>query len=541
MDSNHNKKRMNLENDRISSLPDDLIHKILSVIGIKQAIETSVLSSKWRFIWTSMSNLNFSSEDFRTLPEFSQFVTHVLSRRNNLADIFSIKLRFRGDVSEEFVKQIMNYAFSHNIQQLDVACLLENDIEFPLSLFRSKSLKHLSLTKEVVYQGLSMRSFLCSSLKTTSTWELPALTTLYLNDVILCCDDDNNDKCFPLFSKCANLENLTLKKCKKKGLDTLRICHPRLSNLVVENDHEGWKVFNVVTPQLKNLTISNWSLEHYVISAPELASFHYKGSHPLQLSTDGFHSLEKVDLCISSRDDVDAIGIVLLLQQLQSVEFLTLNLEIVELLSSYVELIADQPSPFTKLKMLKIYPANVDSEEDEQTRVSMSTEVKNYLLDGSPSATFTMVSREEIRATRNTKLAHNLMKKVRVLLDEEKANIETNRAHMERVKEQVENQLQIEGRMTQINKCWKDLSMQIEQGKEKTSEIISKLQDIKAILTKLPTSKRAEMQTCFSCLCAEADTLVSKIIEHVKIQCDMKGSFFGVCFHELASTSQSPS
>ncbi|KAI3713746.1 hypothetical protein L1987_72332 [Smallanthus sonchifolius] len=86
MDSGHGKRRMNVEGDRISDLPDDLIHKILSFIDIRDAIGTSVLSSRWRFIWTSKPYLNFSSENFDKLSKFSEFVTHVLSRRNNLSE-----------------------------------------------------------------------------------------------------------------------------------------------------------------------------------------------------------------------------------------------------------------------------------------------------------------------------------------------------------------------------------------------------------------------------------------------------------------------
>ncbi|MFS8030177.1 putative F-box domain, leucine-rich repeat domain superfamily, F-box-like domain superfamily [Helianthus anomalus] len=83
MDSRHGKVRLKVEGDRLSNLPNDLIHKILSFIDVKYAIRTSALSSRWRYIWTSMPCLNFSSEGFHSLPEFSKFVTRVLSTRNN--------------------------------------------------------------------------------------------------------------------------------------------------------------------------------------------------------------------------------------------------------------------------------------------------------------------------------------------------------------------------------------------------------------------------------------------------------------------------
>ncbi|KAJ0816130.1 putative leucine-rich repeat domain superfamily [Helianthus annuus] len=249
---------------------------------------------------------NFSSEDFFTLPEFSKFVTHVLSRRNNLTEVYSLKLTFRGKASQVFVKRVLNYAFSHNVQQLNVVC--------------SKSLN--SLTMQIVERCRLMKTCLMS------TWELPTLTTLDLHSVTLCVDEA--DKCIGIFSKCANLKNLTLKEFATTGSDGLSIFHPRLANLTLESDNFV-KVVNVVAPQLENLTIRYCRAEH-VISSPHLASFLYEGYYPLNLSTDGFHSLEKADICISGSQEEYAHQIVCLLQHLQSAKFLTLNLELVEVL-----------------------------------------------------------------------------------------------------------------------------------------------------------------------------------------------------------------
>nr|GEW97546.1 hypothetical protein [Tanacetum cinerariifolium] len=44
---------------------------------------------------------------------------------------------------------------------------------------------------------------------------------------------------------------------------------------------------------------------------------------------------------------------------------------------------------------------------------------------------------------------------------------------------------------SRINSYWEELSAQIEHGKTKTSDIISKLCHIEQLLTELPTSKRA--------------------------------------------------
>ncbi|KAJ0931403.1 putative leucine-rich repeat domain superfamily [Helianthus annuus] len=314
-----------------------------------------------------MPYLNFSRDDFYRLPKFSEFVTRVLSGRDNQTEVSSVKLsNFHGKDSDVIVEQIMKYAFSHNIQQLNVACLPQKNVEFPPFRFSSRSLKHLSLTKEnfLSYQ----RIYSCSYVfKATSTWELPVLTTLYLDGVTLCCDE-NTDKCIDFFSKCANLKNLTLKSCYTKGFKGLSICLPLLSNLTLEDGCGSVNVFNIVAPQLKNLNIrSVFTQDHqYLISAPDLAFLLYEGLVNLSLSTHGFLSLEKADICVSYPDDAH------------------------QLLSSSVELMCHQPSPFVNLKSLKIHPVT----EFSHNSGKMSAEVKSYLLDSSTGATLMMVSRE---------------------------------------------------------------------------------------------------------------------------------------------------
>ncbi|XP_076922966.1 F-box/LRR-repeat protein At3g26922-like [Bidens hawaiensis] len=341
----------NVEDDRLSILPDDLIHKILSYISIKHVVQTSALSSRWRYLWTSMPYLSFSTKEFRKFPKLSEFVTHLLSGRNNQTQVISVNLTFRGKVIHELVQRILDYAFSHNVQQLNITCLpgyVCYPVDFP-------------------------------------TRVLPTLTTLSLTFY--------DDTFAGLLSNCAHLKNLTLKNCTT--LDSFSISHPGLSSLTLEN---GNTCVNVTTPQLKNLTIKYWRGVH-VISAPNLSSLHYtyyyyfhmdNDDGLLQLPTDLRH-IEKVDICINHLCDLkaDACKIFCLLRQLHCVKFLTLNVELVKLFSSLVKLISDQASPFVNLESLKFYPARVALGELTQQKV---TKVKNYFLGGSPGATFTMVS-----------------------------------------------------------------------------------------------------------------------------------------------------
>ncbi|XP_076958731.1 putative F-box/FBD/LRR-repeat protein At3g49040 [Bidens hawaiensis] len=329
----------NVNGDRLSNFPYDLIHKILALIDTKHAVMTSSLSSRWRYIWTSMRHLNFSNKHFHTMEKFFEFVKGVLSGRNNQIQVSSVTLTTHGrDDCTSFVRRILNvilnYAVSHNVQQLSLA--------FPC------------------YREITM---------TPSAWDLQALTTLNLKLVEL-----YDDKSAGLFSNLFNLKNLTLSFCmlRRRHGSKFNICHPGLCNLPLEG---GCSRVTVVTPRLKNLIIKKWKGVH-VRSAPDLASLRCEGHYyPLQLPADLLH-LEKVD--ISSFRPFDVI--------------------LRQILGSSVELITHQPSPFANLKSLTIHPNSdsIYSTKKQQTQpiVTMCTEVKNYLLDGSPEVTFTMVSHD---------------------------------------------------------------------------------------------------------------------------------------------------
>ncbi|KAK1438301.1 hypothetical protein QVD17_04108 [Tagetes erecta] len=225
-----------------------------------------------------------------------------------------------------------------------------------------------------------------------------------------------------------------------------------------------------------------------------------------------------------------------MLEQLHNVKFLTLSLEIVEVLSSAIELILPQPSPFVNLKSLKIYPDIVHLWEHEPKRVTiMPANLRSYLLDSSSQSTFTKFLREEI-------LEEKLLAELRVLLEKEKDNTETNRARLEQRKAPVQSHTQEIGRnMALIKDTWENLGVELQKRKEKACFIISKLQRFEELLASLPTSNRAKYQPCFSSLRAEADIVLHQITNSMKAQCDENQIRSSVFFCEPATTLESSS
>lgn len=49
----------NVENKCISKMPDDVLIHIISKLEAKDAVKTSVLSKRWRYLWTSIYKLKF--------------------------------------------------------------------------------------------------------------------------------------------------------------------------------------------------------------------------------------------------------------------------------------------------------------------------------------------------------------------------------------------------------------------------------------------------------------------------------------------------
>ncbi|CAI9275052.1 unnamed protein product [Lactuca saligna] len=270
--------------DRLSSLPDELIHKILFCYDMKFAVQTCLLSSRWKLVWTLLPCLYFSSREFRTLHKFAEFVTHVLSHRNHQIEVSSVKLHFYGAANKDFVRKIANYAFSHNVQELTVSSSCSNSRKvYPSCLFRSQSLKHFTMTCNYMQ--------LCTT-KTGAPLDFPSLTTLNLSYITLSGD---------LFSKCVNLKNLTLEWFTIKDVEVFDIITPRLSNLMLIHGRRSITI-NVNAPRLENLTISNCYFSS-LNAPPGLSSlcytFQLSPCSFVRFSNDQFHSLNEVTICLS--------------------------------------------------------------------------------------------------------------------------------------------------------------------------------------------------------------------------------------------------
>ncbi|KAL3634368.1 hypothetical protein CASFOL_021422 [Castilleja foliolosa] len=234
--------------DRLSQLPQPILHNILSLLPQKDATRTSVLSKSWRYLWHGRFSLEFRDNLIRLhrKNEFWSFFDNTLQRyldqnlslQKFLFDIYHHEVDF--ELLQKWIPVvIMNMGVkSFNfIFQSTTEC---KDFPFPLPLvvFQSESLVELNL------QGCDL-----STLKSTDNVMLNNLHTLRLSCVNI--TDDIFDK---IISSCPLIENLYILFCT--GLKSIKL-----------HKHHNIKDFGYSAVRKINIEIEDPST---------LESFHFK-------------------------------------------------------------------------------------------------------------------------------------------------------------------------------------------------------------------------------------------------------------------------
>nr|TKW08959.1 hypothetical protein SEVIR_6G059400v2 [Setaria viridis] len=122
--------------DRISGLPDELLHHVMSFLPARDAVRTCVLSPRWRYLWASARHLNVDTEGFTTQRTFKKIVTALLlSRGYTPLDSFCLDADVPGFYLENFRDTAylwICHALRSNVHTLSITDHDRNDafIEF---------------------------------------------------------------------------------------------------------------------------------------------------------------------------------------------------------------------------------------------------------------------------------------------------------------------------------------------------------------------------------------------------------------------------
>lgn len=226
MKSKRSKSSSKHENgvDHISNLPDPILHLILSSLqSTEQAIRTSVLSTRWRYLWTSIPNVDIDCsralKPFKT-NEFEDFVYWVFVNKTLNLDSFRLSCSNYYDMPT--VGRWIHLALMRKVKLLHLTfCPSDKNeiIDLPHCLVNCVSLDVLRL-------------FMCTyRLNLSKSTGFGTLKVLELNDVELV----DHDLVREFFVSCPLLEDLSLIDCLICTLDFLCISCPELKTLRIDN------------------------------------------------------------------------------------------------------------------------------------------------------------------------------------------------------------------------------------------------------------------------------------------------------------------
>ncbi|KAL8053401.1 hypothetical protein ABFX02_05G068400 [Erythranthe guttata] len=256
------KKRVEVvygDDDRISHLPDDILVDIISLLSLKEAVCTSVLSSRWHNLWKHIYRLNFdphsslqkgTQQGFESCKEkretYVKWVNSVL-RKHKAAILKDFVIRLR--LSRTFQKDVnrwINFAIVRHVQRLELDLTTDN-----------WSLINCSLPQELLTQN------------TSSEIDFKFLKILCLKSV----DVTEEDMKF-FQSKCPMLEELVVDRSLK--LVNVEVCGGPslvLKHLELTRCYD-LKSVKVSTPNLTLLSIHGCEscLKSVKITAPNLTS-----------------------------------------------------------------------------------------------------------------------------------------------------------------------------------------------------------------------------------------------------------------------------
>lgn len=228
--------------DRLSELPDLIIHHIFSFLPTVDTIRMNTLSRRWMQIRVldMSTSLHFSETEQPQKEKFRYLVSHCLKHQNlDRLQRFKLKMRYGGVCDEQlaFVRMYHGYGNddqktqidgwlstimggSKDLKEMDICIKPGLDTKYRLtwnSFLESKSLVSLKLGSVKLE---------CVRLQTVPPVELPSLKTLSLKDVYLDYKALKN-----LLRGCPSIEDLLLDSCH--GLGKIVVSCSSLRSFVV--------------------------------------------------------------------------------------------------------------------------------------------------------------------------------------------------------------------------------------------------------------------------------------------------------------------
>ncbi|XP_062011802.1 F-box protein At4g22280-like [Rosa rugosa] len=235
--------------DRISQLPDAVLRHILTFVSTKDAVRTSILSTRWKDMWTCVPNLYLTDEEFSSSADFVEFVDRALLVRDSAA-IRKFHLHFRDCDAEDLsrIDDWMQTAVRCDVVELDLFVYSDGEemLELPESPLTCKTLEALKLRSNY-------------SIKIPTSGCCPKLKFLYVEFY-----NPSNDSMD--FSQFPALEYLRIGGIVEFKGFSFNISAPELKTLRIslqpEDLGEPWN-FLINSPKLEKLDVNEGFLSNY--------------------------------------------------------------------------------------------------------------------------------------------------------------------------------------------------------------------------------------------------------------------------------------
>lgn len=253
--------------DRISELPDAVLCHILSFLPTKCTFRTSILSTRWKNIWASVPNLDFSDEATSDKTGFLAFVDRLLFSPDS-SDIRKFRLHCSSVDDFSHIDSWICAAIQRNAVEVDLC--VESDgrqiFELPKPLLTCKTLEVLKLDSNYVINLPISGSF-------------PSLRSLHVT-----VDSPDSDAMGTLISYCPVLENLTIDGTLGDHVLNVNVSVSELKSLRIRlrstTDvlHDGHN-FLINAPKIESLDIEEDILSNYKLeNAKSLVKAHARVS-----------------------------------------------------------------------------------------------------------------------------------------------------------------------------------------------------------------------------------------------------------------------
>ncbi|KMZ66333.1 hypothetical protein ZOSMA_2G03500 [Zostera marina] len=269
--------------DRITSLSDDIKQMILDHLSLKEAVSTSFLSRDWRYVWRFCSNFFL---DDRTFPNIINAVNEVLSvHKRDIHTFFAIgndngdedededEEDIFLDISSELINSWLDCLANARVRNLKLRFRTENISLISSSLFRCDRL----ITLDLAYMKLVLpQSFNEFRSLTNINFKYLFINSLDLERLIKSCPLLKKLKLNYLYCEILNIHSLNLKYLKVSGYyscvnlnETPMITDASISTTFFHDDCDFTNVLHNLTGvkalDLKMHTIKHLKLDNGLI------------------------------------------------------------------------------------------------------------------------------------------------------------------------------------------------------------------------------------------------------------------------------------